>query len=75
MNDNLEFHYVVVYREGIGWHFDYETTTAAFPDGTIFDRNQVQFIISDEPEVTDTDLANYAKLQKALEFLNLNTGD
>jgi hypothetical protein len=74
MSEDLEFHYVVSYREGVGWSIAVDTETAVFPTGTIYDWetdtwNFPSGLTSGE-EVEQTDLGHYSDLNDVLEQLN-----
>jgi hypothetical protein len=69
MSENLEFHYVVSYREGYGWTIASDTEDALFNDGTVYDwKNQEWIIPDDDVEVIDLD--HYSVLQSMLRQVN-----
>ena len=81
MSKDLEFHYVVSYREGFGWSTAPDTEEALFHDGTIFDWNAEErfdgwfnaYEDSDEPEMSSIaalDTAHYSVLLSALAKMN-----
>jgi hypothetical protein len=70
MNDNLEFHYVVSYRQGYGWQHALDVEQAVMTDGTIYDWTQgVGWIVAND-ELETIDLDNYRLLKSALYQLN-----
>jgi hypothetical protein len=77
MSESLEFHYVVSYREGIGWDVSPDTEAAKFPDGTIYDWDKNEWIASwtdseDEKEslLDEIDLHHYRMLKYAIAQIN-----
>lgn len=81
MNKDLEFHYVVSYRDGHGWQIAADTEDALFTDGTIYDWNKegsyeawfFAFEDSDDPEnssIADLDTAHYSVLKSMLAMMN-----
>ena len=74
MSDNLEFHYVVSYREGYGWHFATDVEQAVMTDGTIFDWNDGTWTfpsgITTGQELEVIDLEHYKTLSDALSMMN-----
>ena len=77
MSDNLEFHYVVSYREGYGWQTVPDTEQAVMPNGTIYDWNENKWVVSwtdsEDPEeaALDTlDTEHYRMLNSALRQMN-----
>jgi len=77
MPKDLEFHYVVSYREGIGWDVSPDTESALFTDGTIYDWDKNEWVVSwtdseDEQEaLLDTlDLSHYRMLKSAINLMN-----
>lgn len=75
--DNLEFHYVISFREGFGWEVCPDTETVKFPDGTIYDWDNNEWIASwtnseDEHEnlLDAIDIVHYNRLKSALNLLN-----
>lgn len=78
MSEDLEFHYVVSFREGYGWQHAIDVEQAVMTDGTIYDWTQGQgwklsFTDSEDPEESrlDTlDRYNYSLLLSALHSLN-----
>jgi hypothetical protein len=69
MSNDLEFHYVVSYREGIGWDIAVDTESALFTDGTIYDWNANEWIVPNGDE-EDIDLQHYRMLKYALAQIN-----
>jgi hypothetical protein len=69
MSEDLEFHYVVSYREGVGWSIAADTETAVFPDGTTYNWNTNSWDVAID-EVEETDLGHYSDLKDVLEQLN-----
>lgn len=74
MTNNLEFHYVVSYRDGMGWEIAADVESAIFPDGTIYDWNDGEWTF---PSGTTTgqaieslDLAHYTVLKSFLRKMN-----
>jgi hypothetical protein len=71
MSDNLEFHYVVSYREGYGWGIAIDVEQAVMTDGTIYDWTQGNgWTFPLEGELSDLDLHHYRMLNSALNLLN-----
>lgn len=77
MSNNLEFHYVVSYREGYGWSIAVDVEQAVMPDGTIYDHDKYEWLVSwtdsedtEEAALDKLDLQHYAMLQSALRQLN-----
>lgn len=79
MSDNLEFHYVVSFREGYGWQHAIDVEQAVMQDGTIYDWTQgsggwkLSFTDSEDEEESrlDTlDTYNFSMLKSALHSLN-----
>jgi hypothetical protein len=74
MSEDLEFHYVVSYREGVGWSIASDTEDAAFPSGTIYDWETDTWVfpsgLDAGEDVEQTDLEHYSDLKDALELLN-----
>lgn len=74
MSEDLEFHYVVSYREGIGWDIAADTESAVFPDGTIYDWDTNTWIFNSSIEsgkdVEEIDLHHYRMLKYALRQMN-----
>lgn len=74
MSENLEFHYVVSYREGIGWEASLDTEEIVFPDGNIYDWDTNTWLspnsIESEKDVEEIDLDQYRLLKYALRQMN-----
>jgi len=77
MNKDLEFHYVVSYREGYGWQTCPDVEEACLPDGTIYDVTHSEWFTayedSDDPEnssIAGLDTDHYRMLHSALRLLN-----
>lgn len=69
MSNDLEFHYVVSYREGIGWSVAADTEDAKFPEGIVYDwKNNVW--IPPTNDIETIDLHHYSMLNSALRLLN-----
>lgn len=72
MSNNLEFHYVVSYREGFGWDIAVDVEQAVMPDGTIYDWTQGNgWTFPLEGELETLDLQHYGMLKSALHQLNI----
>ena len=70
MSNDLEFHYVVSYREGYGWQIAADTEQALFHNGTIYDWTQgIGWIVPDD-DIETIDLEHYRMLNSALRTLN-----
>lgn len=77
---DLEFHYVVSYREGEGWQIAVDVEDAVMTDGTIYHWNNDGtggwfFAYEDSPEdenasIADLDTSHYSMLKSALHLLN-----
>jgi hypothetical protein len=77
MSKDLEFHYVVSYRKGIGWDVSPDTEAAKFPDGTIYDWDKNEWVASwtdseneEEVELDAKDLAHYTVLKSVIDMIN-----
>lgn len=75
MSKDMEYHYVVSYREGIGWGIASDTESALFTEGTFYDWESESWVAgydSDEEQATleATDLGHYIQLTTALRHLN-----
>jgi hypothetical protein len=77
MSNNLEFHYVVSYREGYGWTVAADVEQAVLPDGTIYDHDKQEWVISAtgsedrlESMLDTIDIEHYGMLNSALRLLN-----
>lgn len=71
MSQDLEFHYVVSYREGYGWSVASDVENAVMPDGTIFDWGEFPSWTSPyNSELEALDLDHYRMLNSALRLLN-----
>lgn len=75
MNKDLEFHYVVAYREGFGWYVADDTEEALFSDGTVYNWKDNQWIAGydDEEEhiaLESLDFSHYTVLKSALDRMN-----
>jgi len=78
--DKLEFHYVVSYREGIGWSIAVDVEDTVMSNGTIYHWNndgtgEWFFAYEDSPEdenssIADLDTSHYRMLTSALNLLN-----
>jgi hypothetical protein len=69
MSDDLEFHYVVSYRQGIGRSIAVDTEDALFNEGTIYDWENDSWDVEID-EVDTIDLEHYRMLNSALLLLN-----
>jgi hypothetical protein len=69
MSNDLEFHYVVSYRQGIGWGIAVDTEDALFNEGTIYDWENDSWDVEID-EVETIDLEHYRMLNSALRLLN-----
>ncbi len=70
MSNDLEFHYVVSYREGYGWSISADTEQALFENGTVYDWTQsIGWIVPDN-DIETIDLEHYSMLNSALRLLN-----
>lgn len=78
---DLEFHYLVSYREGFGWDVAVDVEDAVMSDGTIYHWNNDGvtggwfFAYEDSPEeenasIADLDTSHYRMLKSALSLLN-----
>lgn len=77
---DLEFHYVVSYREGYGWDISVDVEQAVMTDGTIYHWNNDGsggwfFAFEDSPDeenasIADLDTSHYRMLKSALRLLN-----
>lgn len=83
MSKDLEFHYVISYREGHGWDVAADVENACLPDGTIYKWGQndvggewfFAYEDSDDEEnlsIADLDSQHYRVLKWALARLNDN---
>lgn len=74
MKDNLEFHYVVSYREGVGWWYVPDVEQAVMPNGTIYDWEDGEWIIPSAvttgKEIENLDFQHYKVLQSMLQQMN-----
>lgn len=71
MSNNLEFHYVVSYREGYGWNIAVDVEQAVMSDGTIYDWGEYpNWTFAYNSEVEALDLQHYRMLNSALNLLN-----
>jgi hypothetical protein len=74
MSEDLEFHYVVSYREGYGWQIAVDVEDAVMTDGTIYDWDTNSWIfpsgIDSGKDIETLDLSHYNKLKLALDLLN-----
>lgn len=80
MTNDLEFHYVVSYREGYGWSIATDVEQAVMTDGTIYDWNNdgisgwfFAYEDSEDEEnssIADLDTEHYRVLQSALRQMN-----
>ena len=74
MSEDLEFHYVVSYREGVGWSIAADVEDTAFTEGAIYDWETSTWIspsgLTSGEDVEQTDLGHYSDLKDALEQLN-----
>jgi len=74
MSEDLEFHYVVSYREGYGWQIAVDVEDAVMTDGTIYDWDTNSWIFPSGldvgKEVEELDLSHYIKLKSVLDLLN-----
>jgi hypothetical protein len=69
MSNDLEFHYVVSYREGYGWTVAADTENAVMPDGIIYNWDTNSWEIPRE-ETFSLDIKHYRMLNSALRLLN-----
>ena len=78
---DLEFHYLVSYREGFGWDVAVDVEDAVMSDGTIYHWNndgvtgEWFFAYEDSPEdenasIADIDTSHYRVLQSMLRQMN-----
>lgn len=81
MNNDLEFHYVVSYRDGYGWSISVDTEDALFNEGTIYDWSKdgssdawfFAYEDSNDPEnssIADLDTIHYRMLKSAINLMN-----
>lgn len=80
MAKDLEFHYLISYREGLGWDVAADVESAVMPDGTIFrwideSSGEWLFAYEDSPDdenasIADLDTSHYSMLKSALNLLN-----
>ena len=80
MNDDLEFHYVVSYRDGYGWQIAADVEDAVMPDGTIYRWNEngagewfFAYEDSDDSEsssIAALDTQHYSMLHSMLRQMN-----
>jgi hypothetical protein len=75
MSKDIEYHYVVSYREGYGWTIAADTESALFTDGTFYDWADRSWVVgydSDEEQSTleAVDLGHYLQLTSALRKLS-----
>ena len=74
MSDNLEFHYIVSYRDGFGWTIAADVEQALMTDGTIYDWNDGEWIFPSSTttgqEIEALDLDHYRVLQSMLRQMN-----
>lgn len=78
--ENLEFHYVVSYREGYGWTIASDVEDAVMTDGTIYHWSNDGdggwfFAFEDSPDdenatIADIDTSHYRMLQSVLRQMN-----
>ena len=70
MLDRFEFHYVVSYREGMGWDIAADVESAVMPDGTVYDWTQGEGwrLVGDDLEALD--LEHYSVLKSMLRQMN-----
>lgn len=80
MNKDLEFHYVISYRECYGWQIAVDVEDSVMSDGTIYEwypEGGGKWIMAfeDSPEeenssIADLDTAHYRVLKSALAQMN-----
>lgn len=77
MPNDLEFHYIISYREGYGWNVASDVEDAVMTDGTIYDWETHQWFFAfedaDNPEelsIADIDTAHYSVLHSMLRQMN-----
>lgn len=74
---DLEFHYVISYREGFGWQVASDVEQSVMSDGTIYDYDNHEWIAafedSDDEEIAamaDLDTQHFRVLQSGLRKMN-----
>ena len=74
---DLEFHYVISYREGIGWSTVPDVEEACFTDGTIYDYDKYEWFFAwedsedeENASIADLDTAHYRVVQSMLRTMN-----
>ena len=72
MSKDLEFHYVVSYREGFGWYHSADVEDSVMSDGTIYDYDNHEWLFANDDEET-LDLAMLSVLNSALRRMNGET--
>ena len=82
MSNDLEFHYVISYREGFGWTHASDVENAIMEDGTIYDWDYdgdrvggwfAAYEDSDDPEnsaIAAIDTEHFRVLQSMLQRMN-----
>lgn len=71
-NKDIEHNFIVSYRKGYGWYANADLDTALFPDGTIYNYTDFEWVVLsdiDDPllrELTNIDLELYQDLLNAL---------
>lgn len=74
MSEDLEFHYIVSYRDGYGWQIAVDVEDGVMTDGTIYDWDTDSWIfpsaIDSGRDITAIDLHHYRMLVSALNLLN-----
>lgn len=81
MSEDLEFHYVISYRDGFGWQIASDVCDAVMEDGTIYDwesepRDEGWFNAYEDSEddemaaIAAVDTAHYRVLQSMLARMN-----
>jgi hypothetical protein len=75
MSKDLEFHYVVSYRDGFGWSIAADTEDALFTEGTVYDWKSEEWLAGYEDDeendgLNTIDLSHYSVLCSTLNLLN-----
>lgn len=73
MNNDLEFHYIVSYREAYGWQVSIDLGENLMPDGTIYRWNEDgtgEWFFPNNDELETIDLEHYRMLNSALRQMN-----
>jgi iron uptake system EfeUOB component EfeO/EfeM len=76
MNKDLEYNFIVSYREGYGWYANAELEKALFDDASIYNYTDTEWVrLLDLPDeikevVEGLDLSHYTMLLSAIRLLN-----